>query len=160
MNLKQFKTIYKIKNMFSDAKSDILLFQTDTTVGLASQDAVKLSEIKVRHSHKQFLKIYSKLSYYPHRIPSKFKNSVRRSTKTTFIVKNRAFRIAKPLVNSTFLNKYRWYYSTSANRSGASFNREFCENVADVIIEDKNNLLESSPSRLYKINNSKLKVLR
>lgn len=146
--------------MFSDAKSEILLFQTDTTVGLASQDAEKLSSVKSRPPHKQFLKVYSSFHDYPHRVPSYFKNRVRRSKKTTFIVNNRAFRVAKASIESSLLNKYKWYYSTSANKSGANFNRDFCENVADIIIEDKHGLFESTPSKLIKLHKSKMELLR
>lgn len=146
--------------MFCDAKSDILLFQTDTTVGLASQDTQKLSYVKSRSEHKQFLKIYSSFHNYPYRVPSHFKNRVRRSKKTTFIVNNRAFRVAKASIDSSLLNSYTWYYSTSANRSGASFDEEFCKSVADIVIEDRDGLYESTPSRLIKLHQSKMEILR
>jgi len=147
--------------MSSDVEKNLVfLFQTDTTVGLASQDTQKLSQIKSRPSNKPFLKIYSDFMHLNQRVPSKFKNRVRRSSKTTFVVKNQAFRVAKPLVKSTLLDKFDWYYSTSANRSNESFNREFCESVADIIIEGRDGLFESSPSKLIKLNNSSIKVLR
>ena len=147
--------------MSSDViKSEILLFQTDTTVGLASQDAYKLSQIKERPSSKPFLKIFNSFEALTLRIPSRFKNRVRRSKKTTFIVKNQAFRVATPAVNSSYLQQFSWFYSTSANRSGAVFEKTFCENVADIIVEDKNALFETTPSRLIKLSHSHKRVLR
>ncbi|MEA2099704.1 MAG: hypothetical protein U9P72_06210, partial [Campylobacterota bacterium] len=75
-------------------------------------------------------------------------------------VKNRAFRIAKIPLDSKILRDSSWYYSTSANKTGKSFDREFCLTKADIIIEDKNGLHEKSSSSLIKINNIKKKRLR
>jgi len=88
------------------------------------------------------------------------KNLVRRSKKTTFIVKNKAFRIASPHLDSQILRNIAWGYSTSANESGKHFDRTFCEAKADIIIEDAKGLFESSSSALIKINNTKKKRLR
>lgn len=142
---------------------EVILAQTDTTVGFLSQDAQKLYEIKSRESSKPFLKVYQNFKTFLHehnRIPQNMKNLVRRSKKTTFIVKNRAFRIAAPTLNSQILRDLSWNYSTSANESGKHFNKIFCEAKADIIIEDARGLFESSSSALIKINNSKKKSLR
>ena len=77
------------------------------------------------------------------------------SKKTTFIVKNKAFRVAQSHLNSQLLRDLKWSYSTSANETNKKFSREFCEDKADIIIEDKNRLHESGSSTLLKINNSK-----
>ncbi len=94
------------------------------------------------------------------RIPQNQKNLVRRAKKTTFIVKNRAFRIDGTQKNSQVLRDLSWHYSTSANENSKKFDRDFCEHKADIIVEDKNGLRELSSSRLLKINNTKIKALR
>lgn len=143
---------------FSSLEVSIILAQTDTTVGFISQNKDKLYKIKSRKDTKPFLKVYSNFQDFlksGNRIPKNQKNYVRRSKKTTFIVKNRAFRVAKSSLNSSILRNYTWHFSTSANETNKRFNREFCENKADIIIEDKYGLYEESSSSLVKINNSK-----
>jgi len=141
----------------------IILTQTDTTVGFLSQDAKQLREIKSRNDNKPFIRVFQDLSTLQQhniRIPNKYKKRVRRASKTTFIVKNRAFRVAQPSLYSTLLYNLAWAYSTSANESGKKFQRDFCQQKADIIIEDKNGLVEGDPSKLYKINDKKIKRLR
>ncbi len=137
--------------------------QTDTTVGFLSQNESRLYEIKSRKESKPFIKVYSSfrdLLFEQIRVPSSQKNRVRRSKKTTFIVKNKAFRVAKSLLDSNILRNSTWYFSTSANESNREFDREFCESKADIIIEDKNGLHESGSSNLIKINHVKRKKIR
>jgi len=141
----------------------VILSRTDTTVGFLSQDDTKLYTIKSRHSTKPFIKIYvdfKTLKAHKHRVPNRFKNTIRRAKKTTFIVKNRAFRIAQPTLNSQVLRNIDWHYSTSANESGKTFNREFCEKKADIIIEDKYMLSEATASEIIKVNKLKKRRLR
>ncbi|WP_373034633.1 hypothetical protein [Sulfurimonas sp.] len=141
----------------------VILTQTDTTVGFLSQDEKKLQDIKSRQSSKPFIKVYKNfktLLASQHRIPSKFKNRVRRSKKTTFIVKNRAFRVHESSLDSQVLKKYFWHYSTSANESSKNFDRDFCMQKADIIVENKDGLRELSSSSLYKINHSRRKRIR
>jgi tRNA A37 threonylcarbamoyladenosine synthetase subunit TsaC/SUA5/YrdC len=137
--------------------------QTDTTVGFLSQNADDLYKIKSRKTTKPFIKVYSNfktLLACGNRIPNKFKSNIRRSKKTTFIVKNRAFRVAKFSLHSNILKNISWHYSTSANETKKYFHRDFCEDKADIIIEDKNGLHERKSSSLYKINNIKRKKIR
>ncbi len=220
----------KSTSRFSSINEDIILTQTDTTVGFVSQNHTKLSEIKSRPTSKPFIKIYakfhidslvkpendekgetrhSKLDTTSHskldttrhskfdttrhskfdtthhskfdttrhskldttrhskldlesipRIPKKHKNLVRRAKKTTFVVKNIAFRVTTNLKNSQILRDLEWHYSTSANKAGKNFDREFCESKADIIIENKDGLSELSSSTLIKLNNFKIRKLR
>ncbi|SFV56517.1 TsaC protein (YrdC domain) required for threonylcarbamoyladenosine t(6)A37 modification in tRNA [hydrothermal vent metagenome] len=141
----------------------VILTQTDTTVGLLSQDAKKLREIKSRQQTKPFICVFqdfTALKSHSIRIPNRFKRNIRRAKKTTFIVKNRAFRVARSPLHSQLLSKLPWAYSTSANESGKTFQRDFCEQKADIIIENKQGLFESKASKLYKINQKKRKRLR
>ncbi|MEN4052164.1 MULTISPECIES: Sua5/YciO/YrdC/YwlC family protein [Sulfurimonas] len=147
----------------SRIKKSIILAQTDTTVGFLSQDAAKLREIKSRQSNKPFIKVFQNFKTLQKtniRIPKSRKKMLRRAKKTTFIVKNQAFRIAPYSLDSEVLRKLEWSYSTSANESGRNYERSFCEQKADIIVEDKQGLFEGRASRLYKINNTKIKRLR
>ncbi len=140
-----------------------ILLQTDTTVGFLSQNTTKLFEIKSRQQSKSFLKVYSSFKDFlsdSNRVPNSKKNLFRRSKKTTFIIKNQAFRISKLSLNSQIIRDIKWQYSTSANESGKNFNRKFCEEKADIIIEDKNGLHEKISSKLFKINSKKIWRLR
>ena len=132
----------------------IILTQTDTTVGFLSQNEKKLYEIKSRNTSKPFITVYSDFKTFllSNRVPTNAKNLIRRSKKTTFVVKNKAFRVAKNNLNSQIIRKLIWSYSTSANESGKKFDREFCEAKADIIVEDKYGLYESSSSKLLRIN--------
>ncbi len=139
-----------------------ILTQTDTTVGFVSQDASKLYEIKSRSVNKPFLKVYDSFGTFveKNRVPSSYKKLVRRSKKTTFIVKNRAFRVAKFSLNSQLLRDLKWHYSTSANKTDEDFSREFCENVVDVVIENSEGLMQKKSSKLLKLGKNTLKRLR
>ncbi len=139
---------------------EVILAQTDTTVGFFSQDKNRLNKIKSRPNSKKFITLYDSFKTLPLRVPQKQKNFVRRAKKTTFIVDGKSFRVAKPTLKSAYFRKYRWGYSTSANLSGHSFERNFCEQKTDIIIENKNSLFEGKASKLYKINNYKIKRLR
>jgi tRNA A37 threonylcarbamoyladenosine synthetase subunit TsaC/SUA5/YrdC len=141
----------------------IYLAQTDTTVGFLSADAFRLEEIKSRPSGKQFLKVYPSFEAFQadlNRAPQKYKNLIRRSKKTTFIIKNRASRIVNTLPHQEFLKDHRWLYSTSANQSGKGFDKDFCISKSDIIIEDQRGFEESTPSTLYKLSKTNLKRLR
>lgn len=140
---------------------NIYLAQTDTTVGFLSQNIEKLNIIKNRAKGKQYLKVFSSFASINFRLPQKYKTFIRHSKKTTFIVKNVAFRVVKDPKHSRLIKKYRWLYSTSANKSGCSFDRDFCYTKADIIIEDDRGLHELSSSTIYKINNRrKIKLKR
>lgn len=139
-----------------------ILLQTDTTVGFLSQDSQKLFEIKSRAQIKPFLKLYTNFKYLKLeiRVPNSQKNFVRRSKKTTFIVKNQAFRVVSLSLNSQVIRNFYWQYSTSANESGKNFHRDFCEDKSDIIIEDEYGLSEQHSSTLLKINSTKVRRLR
>ena len=144
-------------------KTKIVLTQTDTTVGFLSQNESKLQTIKDRNSSKPFIKVYKNfkaLSHDKKRVPNSKKSLLRRARKTTFIVKELAFRVSDDSLNSSLLREAKWNYSTSANEAGKNFKRDFCEEKTDIIIEDKNSLFEGSSSSLYRINSKKIKRLR
>jgi len=140
-----------------------ILLQTDTTVGFLSQESETLFEIKSRQQIKPFLKLYSSFRSFKadcNRVPTSQKKLVRRSKKTTFVVKNRAFRVVKLSLNSQIIRDFSWQYSTSANESGKKFDYKFCEEKSDIIIEDKRGLTEQNSSTILKINSKKIGKLR
>lgn len=148
---------------FSSLEMNVILTQTDTTVGFLSQDAQKLYGIKSRPATKPFIKVYKDFRSFlddGNRVIKNRKNLVRRSKKTTFIINNFSFRVAPPTLNSQILRDTPWFYSTSANKSGEKFSRDFCESKADIIIENANRLSEQSSSALIKINKQKMRKLR
>jgi len=141
----------------------VLLTQTDTTVGFLSQNGTKLAHIKSRSQHKPFIKVYKDFKSfhkYGARIPKRQKNRIRRMKRSSFIIKNNSFRIAPIPLHSSLLRNLEWSYSTSANEAGKNFQRAFCEQKADIIVEDKRGLYEKSASNIYKINNKKIVRLR
>jgi tRNA A37 threonylcarbamoyladenosine synthetase subunit TsaC/SUA5/YrdC len=153
----------KSDTRFSSIKNKVILTQADTTVGFVSQNHTRLTEIKSRPSSKAFIKIYDSLKTAlldAPRIPKKHKNLVRRAKKTTFIVKNTAFRVDARKKNSQILRDMSWHYSTSANEAGKDFDYKFCYSKADIIIQDKSGLNQLSASKLLKINHLKIRSLR
>ncbi|HLD23258.1 MAG TPA: hypothetical protein VJA83_04890, partial [Sulfuricurvum sp.] len=140
----------------------ILLAQTDTTVGFLSQDARRLEEIKMRSADKPFLKVYCELKILRQdiRLPALHKHRVRHSKKTTFVVKNQAFRYVSDPEHAALIKPYGWLYSTSANESGKGYDSAFCRSLSDVIIEDYRGLSEKSASKIFLLNTTHLKQLR
>jgi tRNA A37 threonylcarbamoyladenosine synthetase subunit TsaC/SUA5/YrdC len=140
----------------------VILSQTDTTVGFLSQDPSRLEEIKMRAENKPFLRVYAELKVLTRdiRIPLTHKHRVRHSTKTTFIIKNQAFRYVSDPKHSSLIKPYGWLYSTSANKSGENFDERFCRSVSDIIIEDNRGLQEQSASKIFYLNTTHLTQLR
>ena len=151
-----------IKNKTAFSKK-VFLVQTDTTVGFLSRDDKKLEEVKARLPGKQFLKVFADLKSYKAtggRVPEKYKAIVRRAKKTTFIVKGQAFRIARDTEHNAFLKRYGWMYSTSANRSGHHYERDYCTAKADIIVEDFRGLHEDAASSLVRLGRETRRKLR
>lgn len=140
----------------------VLLAQTDTTVGFLSQDPLRLRDIKGRDEAKPFLKVFCSFKTLAQhaRIPSEHKRLVRYARKTTFIVKNQAFRYVEDPSHAALIERYGWLYSTSANPSGEGYEADFCAQNADWIIEDDRGLCEQSPSKIFKLGHHRFLKLR
>ena len=141
----------------------VFLVQTDTTVGFLSRDAAALERIKGRPEGKPFLKVFADLKTYKAsggRVPSRYRKRVRHAKQTTFVVRNRAFRIVSDGEHHRFLKQWGWMYSTSANPSGRTYERAFCETNADVIVEDSRGLHEAPPSSIVRLGRTKRRSLR
>ena len=157
MSLKHYKIILTTK------MSTVYLAQTDTTVGFLSQDANKLAAIKERDPSKPFIQSFDSLRTYTQmggRVPHRFKNALRRSRNSTFVINNRAIRIVSEGTHHDLLSKHGWLYSTSANAKGKSFERDFAIHHTDIVIEDMRGLSEGQASTIYKLNNITRKQLR
>ena len=141
----------------------IYLSQTDTTVGLLSQNKEKLNNIKNRPLNQPILREVDSLKTLKNfvRVPEIHRNRVRRSKKTTFIFPNgESFRVVRGSKHLEFLKKFKWMYSTSANLHGKNFNEKWAREAADVIVEDKRGFFEGKASNIYKISKNKIKKIR
>jgi len=143
-------------------KSNVYLTQTDTTVGFLSSDDKKLAAIKKRPSSQQMLQVVDsyKILKQQTRIPNKFKKRVRNSTETTFIYPNKnSYRVVnKKSAHHCFIKKFGLLYSTSANITKTSFDKEYALKNCDIAIEDEYGYFEAVPSEIFKI--SKKKIIR
>jgi tRNA A37 threonylcarbamoyladenosine synthetase subunit TsaC/SUA5/YrdC len=140
----------------------VILAQTDTTIGFLSQDAASLARIKGRKSDKPFLKVFASLALLQKslRVPIKYRTTLRHARRTTFVIKNQAIRYVNDPSHSRLIQKYGWLYSTSANQSGHEYNRDFCFQHSDIIIEDARRFNPSKPSQIYRLTPTQLKKLR
>lgn len=140
----------------------IILAQTDTTVGFLSQNFEHLQEIKKRDDTKPFLKVYADFNILRNdiRIPSIHKHRVRHARKTTFIVKNQAFRYVDEPNHSRLIKRYGWLYSTSANESGKIYDEGFCQSCSDLIIEDYRGLSETNASKIFRLTPTRIQKIR
>ena len=140
----------------------IYLVQTDTTVGFLSQNKENLNKIKGRKKSRKILRevdSFETLKSFV-RVPNKFKKVVRNAKKTTFIYPNEeSFRVVKDERHLEFLKKFKWMYSTSANKTGCKFDEKWAREQADIIVEDKE-FFEGETSRIYKLSKDKIKKIR
>ena len=141
----------------------LYLAQTDTTVGFLSEDRASIAKAKNRDSNQPFLITLSSLEKQKRfaRVPTKFKNRVRRSKKTTFLYPNKkAIRVVIDSPHFNFLKKFDFLYSSSANRHGCCFDYAFAYNKADIMIEEREGFTQKSASSFYKLGKKKIRKLR
>lgn len=140
----------------------IILAQTDTTVGFLSQDSAALARLKGREKGKPFLKVFASLNVLQStvRVPLKYRSWMRHARQTTFVIKNQAIRYVSDSTHSRLIQKYGWLYSTSANKSGRNYDRDFCISHSDIIIEDSRGFSSSTPSKIFKLTAIQSKKLR
>nr|WP_275856010.1 Sua5/YciO/YrdC/YwlC family protein [Sulfurimonas sp. MAG313] len=150
--------------MTSQALSQkVLLIQTDTTVGFLSQNSQFLADIKERPHNKAFVQVTSSFKTLKTlvRVPNKYKNMVRRVSKTTFVyANNKAIRVVKDKKHADFIKPFLWFYSTSANEKSLSYDKEFAHAKSDIIIQDSKGLFEGESSSIIKLTNTKIKRFR
>ena len=141
----------------------VYLTQTDTTVGFLSRSSTRLAQIKGRHPKQPFLCCVDSFQKQKQlsRTPKKFRNLVRRSTKTTFLYPNKkAIRMVRDTQHKALLKPFDFLYSTSANPHKHAFNHDFAIQHADVIIEDKEGFSQKPPSLFVKLGSKRRKKIR
>ncbi len=142
-------------------KHRVILSNTDTAIGFLSQDKNSLDKTKNRDSNKHYITTLPSLAHLKERIrvPRQYKNRIRRSNKTTFIMPNKeSFRIVTQSKHLLLLNRVGWLYSTSANQSGACYNQANAIEKSQITLyplQDENN----QPSTIYLLS-TKLQRLR
>lgn len=141
----------------------LYLAQSDTTVGFLSQNKERLADSKNRDPNQPFITCTDTLSSLKNfaRAPRKYKNLIRRSAKITFVYPNKkAIRVVKDSLHVTFLSKIGWAYSSSANLTKKSFDLEFAQQKADIIVQDCRGLFEAAPSAIIRLGKNKKRRLR
>lgn len=142
----------------------VYLVQTDTTVGFSSSSDERLSEVKQRPKSKKILHTVDsfKILNQHTRVPKKFRKLVRLAKRTTFIYPNlKSFRVVNSSSNFyDFIHKFNILYSTSANKTGKNFEKEFSLSSADIVVEDKNNFSETIASKIIILSKSSKKRIR
>ncbi|HOI83021.1 MAG TPA: Sua5/YciO/YrdC/YwlC family protein [Campylobacterales bacterium] len=130
----------------------IYLIQTDTTVGLASQNREALMAAKGRKGDKPFIVTVAGCNELKKltRVPKKKRKLVRRAKKTTFVYphKDLALRVVHGGDYYEFLKPFGWMYSTSANEAGKGFDLAFAKSVADETIGAEDELKEGKASKI------------
>ena len=142
----------------------VYLVQTDTTVGFSSLNDEKLSSIKQRPTSKKILHTVDsfKTLIENTRVPKNFRKKVRNSKKTTFIYPNtKSFRVVDK--NSDFydfIHKFNILYSTSANKTGKNFDKDFATIGSNIVVEDKRGFFETKASSIIKLSKKTSKIVR
>jgi tRNA A37 threonylcarbamoyladenosine synthetase subunit TsaC/SUA5/YrdC len=142
-------------------KDSVFLTRTDTTIGFLSQNSAKLNEIKQRPPTKHYIKALNSLHTLQHftRIPSRYKNRLRRGNKTTFLLPSgNSYRVVKDPTHLLLLNRLQWAYTTSANLSNHPYDEAFAKEHADIVIEPLGEVGDASS--IYKIGKVGIKRLR
>ena len=84
------------------------------------------------------------------------------SVKSTFIYSNKnAYRVVSPKYeHHDFIKKFEILYSSSANITKNSFDKQYALKNCDLFIENHQGYNETFPSHIFKINKTKLSRLR
>lgn len=131
----------------------VYLAQSDTTIGLLSKDRKKLNALKNRPKNQSVLIESADFATLKSlvRAPNAFKNFIRRSAKTTFIYPNsKAVRVVMGR-HGDFLKRFKTLYSTSANLTQCTYDKEIASKLADVVVSDERGLFESFSSKIFRL---------
>jgi len=143
-------------------KTSLYLTPTDTTMGFVSQDSLKIDKAKNRKPNKHYIRVVNSLETLKTftRVPQKHKNRVRRSTQTTFIMPHgESFRVVKGTKHNLLLDRVKWFYSSSANLSGAKYNELYAKKMSEVIVSFPNGN-SGEPSKIYRLGHGVIKSIR
>ncbi|WP_417332683.1 Sua5 YciO YrdC YwlC family protein [Halarcobacter sp.] len=142
----------------------IYLVQTDTTVGFSSANDEKLATVKRRPKSQKILQTldsFATLKKFT-RVPKNHRKRVRNSKKSTFIYPNmNSYRVVDRNDKFySFIKKFKAHYSTSANHTKKSFEKDFALANSDVIVSSKEGFSEKVSSSIYLLKKSKIKKIR
>ena len=143
-------------------QSNLYLTQTDTTIGFVSKDSSKIDKAKKRLPNKHYICVVNSLETLKTfiRVPQKYKNRVRRSKLTTFIMPNGlSFRVVKNTEHNLLLDRLGWVNSSSANLSGAEYDEVYAKENAEVLVSfpHKKN---GQASKIYKLSQTNIRSIR
>lgn len=141
----------------------LFLAQTDTTVGFLSKSQEKINIAKKRAKHQSCICCFAsfKILITKKRMPKKHLKLIRRAKKISFILdKSFSFRVIKDEPHLSFIKKFDFLYSSSANISKQSFNETYARSIADEIIQNKQGFVERPPSKIIKLGKNKIKKIR
>ena len=140
----------------------LFLTQTDTTIGFISQDSTKINIAKKRLPNKYYIRAVDSLRTLQNfsRVPSKYKNRVRRSKQTTFVMPNGlSFRVVKETKHNLLLDRIGWVYTSSANLSGFEYDEVYAREATEVII-DFPYYNDKEASKIYYLGKDRIKSIR
>ena len=143
-------------------QTNLFLTQTDTTIGFVSQDPLKIDRAKKRLPNKYYIRVVNSLETLKTftRVPKNYKNRVRRSKLTTFIMPcGDSFRVVKNTKHNLLLNRLKWLYSSSANLSGDEYDEFYAKENTEVIIYSPKSK-KGSASKIYFLGHQRLKTIR
>ena len=143
-------------------KNRLYLTQTDTTIGFVSQDASQIDRAKKRLPNKHYICVVNSLKTLKTftRVPEKYKNRVRRSKRTTFIMPNGlSFRLVKGTEHNLLLDRISWAYSSSANLSGAGYDNVYAKKMTEIIVTSPN-AKGGQASKIYRLSQNRIKGVR
>lgn len=145
----------------------VILAQSDTTAGFLCKDSTRLNHIKNRRANTKTLIESPNLSTLKTltRIPNTHKNRVRkanlRKVKTTFIFPNgNAIRTVTQPKQQRLLKIFGTLFSSSANEHKTHFKREYAIAKSDIIVLDKRDLFQSTPSNILQLGKKIIRKVR
>ena len=143
-------------------KESLFLTLTDTTIGFVSQDSFKIDRAKKRKPNKHYICVVDSLKTLKNftRVPTAYKNRVRRAKKMTFIMPNGlSFRLVKGTEHNLLLDRLHWLYSSSANLSGAKYDEAYAKARAEVVVTFPKKR-SGRASTIYRLGQKNMKVIR
>jgi tRNA A37 threonylcarbamoyladenosine synthetase subunit TsaC/SUA5/YrdC len=143
-------------------KKSLYLTPTDTTMGFVSQDSSKIDIAKKRPPHKRYIRVVNSLKTLKTfiRVPQKYKNRIRRSKRTTFIMPNGySFRVVKQSKHNLLLDRLKYAYSSSANLSGEEYNQDYAEQQAEIIVCEPHTQ-NNKASKIYRLGVNGIRSIR
>jgi len=143
-------------------KKSLYLTQTDTTIGFVSQDSSKIDIAKKRLPNKHYIRVVNSLQTLKSftRVPQKYKNRIRRSRQTTFIMPNGySFRVVKDSRHNFLLDRLEYAYSSSANLSGEDYDPDYAKEQAKIIVCEPHTQ-RNKASKIYRLGLNRIKSIR